>query len=160
MTAAKGAVLHTAGVTSFEDYCRYAHYEPLQAEIFGGLFIMPHDTSGKIGSIFILALLLLSGCGIIYTDIEVPRAYRSATPIDVESKPTDKIVIGESCNQSVLFLFAWGKGGYVAATKNALEKEPPGSILYDVQTDMKGEVYAFGIYTKICTVVRGKVASL
>ena len=84
----------------------------------------------------------------------------SATPIDVASKPTDKVVIGESCNQSVLFLVAWGEGGYVAATKNALKNEPPGSILYDVQTDMKGKVYVFGVYTRICTVVRGKVASL
>ncbi len=121
---------------------------------------MQHKTSRKVGLILILAALLFSGCGIIYTDIEVPRAYRSATPIDVASKPTDKVVIGESCNQSVLFLVAWGKGGYVAATKNALENEPPGSILYDVQTDMKGKVYAFGVYTRICTVVRGKVASL
>ena len=121
---------------------------------------MQHTKSWKIGSLLILANLLSFGCGIIYTDIEIPRAYRSATPIDVESKPTDKIVIGESCNQSVLFLFAWGKGGFVAATKKALENEPPGSILYDVQTDMKGKVYAFGIYTRFCTVVRGKVASL
>ncbi len=121
---------------------------------------MQHNTSRKFGLMLIFAALLFSGCGIIYTDIEIPRAYRSATPIDVASKPTDKVVIGESCNQSVLFLFAWGNGGYVAATKNALENEPPGSILYDVQTDMKGKVYAFGLYTRICTVVRGKVASL
>ncbi len=121
---------------------------------------MQHKTSRKIVFILVLASVLLGGCGIIYTDIEIPRAYRSATPIDVESKPTDKVVIGESCNQSVLFLVAWGNGGFVAATKNALKDEPPGSILYDVQTDMKGKVYAFGVYTRICTVVRGKVASL
>ena len=114
----------------------------------------------KIPFIAIVVTLIFGGCGILYTDIEVPRAYRSATPIDVVSKPTDKIVVGESCNQSVLFLVAWGNGGFVAATQNALENEPPGSILYDVQTDMKGKVYAFGIYTRICTVVRGKVASL
>ena len=121
---------------------------------------MQHTKSWTIGSLLILATLLSFGCGIIYTDIQIPRAYRSATPIDVESKPTDKVVIGESCNQSVLFLFAWGEGGYVAATKNALKDEPAGSILYDVQTDMKGKVYVFGVYTRICTVVRGKVASL
>ena len=121
---------------------------------------MQHKTSRKIGHLLIFAALFFSGCGIIYTDIEVPRAYRSATPIDVDSKPTDKVVIGESCNQSVLYLVAWGNGGYVAATKNALKDEPPGSIRYDVQTDMKGKVYAFGVYTRICTVVRGKVASL
>ncbi|UCE63582.1 MAG: hypothetical protein JSU59_12160, partial [Nitrospirota bacterium] len=107
--------------------------------------------SSRIVLILVLGSVLFGGCGIIYTDIEVPRAYRSATPIDVDSKPTDKVVIGESCNQSVLFLVAWGDGGFVAATKDALKDEPPGSILYDVQTDMKGKVYAFGVYTRICT---------
>ncbi len=116
--------------------------------------------SGRIVLMLIAASILLGGCGLIYTDIEVPRAYRSATPIDVESKQSDKIVIGESCNQSVLFLVAWGKGGYVEATKNALANEPPGSILYDVQTDIKAKLYLFGVYTRTCSVVRGKVAPL
>ena len=70
--------------------------------------------------------ILLGGCGILYTDVQVPRAYRSASPIDVPSKPSDKMVTGEGCNQSVLFLVAWGNGGYVEAVKNALEGEPAG----------------------------------
>ena len=114
----------------------------------------------RIILILVLTSVLFGGCGLIYTDIEIPRAYRSATPIDVESKQSDKIVIGESCNHSVLFLVAWGKGGYVESVKNALENEPAGSILYDVQTDIKAKVYLFGVYTRTCSVVRGKVASL
>ena len=122
--------------------------------------MIQRNIPGKDVVVLILAALVYNGCGIIYTDIEVPRAYRSATPIDVASKVTDEVVMGESCNQSVMFLVAWGNGGFVDATKNALKDQPPGSILYDVQTDMKGKVYAFGLYSRVCTVVRGKVASL
>lgn len=109
--------------------------------------------------ILISVMGILSGCGLIYTDIEIPRAYRSASPVDVASKTSDRVVTGESCNQSVLYLVAWGSGGYVAAVRNALEGEPPGSILYDVQTDLKANVYLIGLYSNICTVVTGKVAS-
>ena len=114
----------------------------------------------RFGIFALLATVVLSGCGIIYTDIEGPRAYRSATPIDVQSKKrTQKVVIGESCYQSVLWLVAWGGGGYVPSVEDALKDEPPGSILYDVQTDVKAQVYVFGMYAKVCTVVRGKVAT-
>lgn len=122
--------------------------------------MIPDLWSRHFGLLLVFAALLLGGCGLIYTDIEFPRAYRSATPIDVASKPSDKIVVGESCNHSVLFLVAWGKGGYVEATRKALKSEPPGSILYDVQTDIKAKVYLFGVYTRTCSVVRGRVASL
>jgi TRL-like protein family len=111
------------------------------------------------GLILILAAALLSGCGLIYTNVQVPRAYRSASPIDVEAKASDKIVTGKGCNQSVLFLVAWGNGGYVAAVRDALKDEPYGSILYDVKTDLKAKAYLVGLYTKTCTVVTGKVAS-
>ncbi len=105
------------------------------------------------------AAMLLTGCGLLYTDVQVPRAYRSASPIDVASKASDKIVTAEACNRSVLFLVAWGNGGYVEAVRQALENEPTGSVLYDVQTDMKANVYLIGLYTRTCTVVTGKVAS-
>ena len=52
-----------------------------------------------------------------------------------------------------------GNGGYVEAVRQALENEPTGSVLYDVQTDMKANVYLIGLYTRTCTVVTGKVAS-
>ena len=114
----------------------------------------------RTGPFLVLVMvLLLSGCGLIYTDIQVPRAYRSASPIDVAVKASDKIVTGEGCNQSVLGLVAWGNGGYIGAVRDALEGEPPGSILYDVQTDLKAKVYLFMLYIRTCTVVTGKVAS-
>ena len=109
-------------------------------------------------SLVVLTVLLLGGC--IYSDVQVPRAYRSASPIDVQSKykKTDKVVTGEGCNKVVLFLVAWGNGGYAAAVTDALKNEPPGAILYDVHTDTSAESYAFFVYSKACTVVTGKVA--
>ncbi|GJL65975.1 MAG: hypothetical protein NPIRA05_09460 [Nitrospirales bacterium] len=108
--------------------------------------------------LILAASMFLSGC--LYTDIQVPRAYRSASPIDVKAKTTDKVVVGESCNRSVLFLVAWGNGGYVGAINNALADEPTGSILYDVHVDVKATVYVFGLYAQTCTVVTGKVGSV
>lgn len=113
----------------------------------------------RLGAFLIVAGMLFSGCGLLYTDVHVPRSYRSASPIDVDSKPSDKMVTGEACNESVLLLVAWGDGGYVAAVKDALKDEPPGSILYDVKTDLNASVYAFFVYTRTCTVVMGKVWS-
>ncbi len=106
----------------------------------------------------LLAAMMFSGC--LYADVQNPRAYRSATPIDIDSKPTDKIVTGESCNHMVLYLVAWGNGGYIEAVNNALAGERLGSILYDVQADMKVKGYLFGVYNRICTVVTGRVAKL
>lgn len=107
----------------------------------------------------ILAAWLMSGCGLLYTNVHVPRAYRSATPVDVTAKASDKIVTGEACIHSVLFLVAWGNGGYAAAVKHALDGEPPGSILYDVQSDLKANLYVIGLYARSCTMVTGRVAT-
>lgn len=111
------------------------------------------------GLLLVLTVLFFGGC--IYSDVEFPRAYRSASPVDVQSKYkiSDKIVTGEACNKLVLFVVAWGNGGYAAAVRNALENERPGAILYDVHTDTKAESYLIGVYSKVCTVVTGKVAS-
>ena len=113
----------------------------------------------KTTLILVVYAVLLGGCGILYTDIQVPRAYRSASPIDVKARASDQIVTGDGCNYSVLYLVAWGDGGYVAAVRNALEGQPPGFTLYDVQSDLKANVYLLGLYTRTCTVVSGKVSS-
>ncbi len=105
-------------------------------------------------------ILLVSGCGLLYTDVHVPRSYRSATPIDVKAKNTDQKVQGESCSRSLLFLVAWGNAGYAEAVRDALKGEPPGAILYDVQSDLKAQVYLIGLYTRTCTIVSGKVGYL
>ena len=107
---------------------------------------------------FILAIFSLSGCGMIYTNVHIPRAYRSATPGDITGEKTEKIVTGEACNTSALFLVAWGNAGYAAATQKAL-KDDPNSILYDVQSDTRVKSI-LGLYVRACTVVTGKVARL
>jgi hypothetical protein len=105
------------------------------------------------------AALLTGGCGILYTDIRVPRAYRSATPADVKASAADKTVMGESCARSALYLVAWGDAGYAAAARDALKGEPPGTILYDVQADRTGKAYLLGLYAKMCTRLTGRAAA-
>ncbi|MHB2026604.1 MAG: TRL domain-containing protein [Elusimicrobiota bacterium] len=102
------------------------------------------------------AAALAAGCGILYTGVEEPYAYRSASPIDVKAQPSDPVAIGQSCNQSVLFLVSWGDGGYARAVDDAL-KGKTGVILYDVKADVKVKAYLLGLYTKNCTVVTGRI---
>lgn len=106
----------------------------------------------------LLALLLatLSGCGLVYTNVHSGRAYRSATPADVKAAPGDETVSGQACNQSVLFLVAWGDGGYAAATKDAAAGRA--GFLYDVKSDIKVTSVLLGLYTKVCTKVTGRLA--
>ncbi len=106
----------------------------------------------------LLALLAaaLSGCGLLYTNVHSGRAYRSATPADVKGAPDDEAVSGSACSQSVLFLVAWGDGGYAAATKDALKGRA--GYLYDVKSDIKVTSVLLGLYTKVCTKVTGRLA--
>jgi len=95
----------------------------------------------------------------LYTNIQSPRSYRSASPAEVKSSAGDQTVTGEACNRSLLYLFAWGDGGYIAATEKALSGRPD-SILYDVKCDMKVNAYVLGLYARVCTKVTGKAAKL
>lgn len=97
----------------------------------------------------------LSSC--LYNDTRSPRAYRSATPAEVQKSAEDPIASGEACNQYVLYLVGWGRGGYAGATRKALEGRPDG-ILYDVKTDIKVKSVLLGLYARVCTVVTGKVS--
>jgi hypothetical protein len=104
----------------------------------------------------LLAAVSLSSCGLLYTDVKVPRGYRTATPAEVKSSPDDPTVTGKACNQSAIYLFAWGDGSYAAAVENALGKRD--GILYDVRADIKVNAYVLGLYTKACTMLSGRVA--
>jgi len=101
-----------------------------------------------------LAASLSSGC--LYTNIHAPRAYRSATPSDVKAASSDPTVSGRSCYRTALYLFAWGDAGYSAALADALAGDPK-AVLYDVNTDTHVRSYVVGLYSKICTVVSGRV---
>lgn len=106
----------------------------------------------------LLAASLSSACGLVYTDIKVPRGYRTSAPSEVKSAPDDPLVVGKSCNRSAMFLFAWGDASYAAAVKDALGSRE--GILYDVRADVKVDAYLLGIYAKWCTIVTGRVAKL
>jgi hypothetical protein len=97
-----------------------------------------------------------SACGILYTDVKVPRGYRSSTPSDVKTASDDPTVSGRSCAHSLLWLVAWGDESYDSALKNALG--PRDGIMYDVRSDVKVNAYVLGLYTKTCTILSGKVA--
>jgi hypothetical protein len=97
-----------------------------------------------------------SACGILYTDVKVPRGYRSATPSDVKTSPDDLSVSGETCSRSLLWLVAWGDTSYQGAIKDALKDRD--GILYDVRSDLKVKAYLLGLYTKTCMIMTGKVA--
>ncbi|HAH05508.1 MAG TPA: hypothetical protein DCM05_03125 [Elusimicrobia bacterium] len=101
---------------------------------------------------------LLSGCGMLYTNIHMPRAYRTAAPSEVKSSGSDKTVEGKACARSVLFMVAWGDASYAAAARDALKGEPPNAILYDVKSDMAGKAYLVGLYAQTCTKLTGRVA--
>ncbi|MEK7384729.1 MAG: TRL domain-containing protein [Elusimicrobiota bacterium] len=103
-----------------------------------------------------LIAVTLSGCGLLYTDIKVPRGYRTAAPSEVKAAPEDPTATGKACNRSVFFLAAWGDGSYAAAVKDALGTRD--GIMYDVRADMKVDAYLIGLYTKVCTMVMGRVA--
>ncbi len=107
----------------------------------------------------LLAAAGLCGCGILYTNIHSPRAYRSAAPSEVKTTLSDPSVTGEACSQSVLFLVAWGDAGYGAAVANAL-KDHADAVLYDVKCDIKVRSFVLGLYTKVCTEVSGKTGHL
>lgn len=97
-----------------------------------------------------------SGCGLLYTDVKVPRGYRTASPSEVKSSPDDPLVSGTSCQRSLFWLAAWGDSSYAAAAKDALKGKD--GILYDVRSDLKADAYVLGLYTHVCTVLTGKVA--
>jgi hypothetical protein len=104
----------------------------------------------------LLAAAALTSCGLLYTDVKVPRGYRTATPAEVKSSPDDPTVTGKACNRSVIYLFAWGDGSYAAAVSNALGKRD--GIMYDVRADIKVNAYVLGLYTQACTMLSGRVA--
>lgn len=106
---------------------------------------------------YLLLAVVVSLSGCLYADVRWPRAYRSATPSDVKGAATDPVVSGVSCNKMVLYLVAWGDAGYAAAVKAAL-KDQEGGLLYDVRSDVKMKSYLFGLYSRSCTVVTGRVA--
>jgi hypothetical protein len=104
-----------------------------------------------------LAVLALTANACLYTNVTVPRAYRSAAPSEVKASPTDPVVTGTACFRSVLYMVAWGDGGVAAACRNALAGQSD-KVLYDVKSDIKQFSVVLGLYSRTCTRIEGRVA--
>ncbi len=118
--------------------------------------------SSYVASWGLAAILLLTGCalpGLIYTNVEGPYSYRSAVPSDVKASDKDPEARGEACQRSLFFLVSWGNGGYGAAVDKALNGRQD-AVLYNVKCDVAGEIYVFGLYSKLCTVVSGRIGKI
>jgi hypothetical protein len=98
----------------------------------------------------------LTGC--IYSDVRAPLSYRSPTPLDVGGNLGAEAQ-GEACNTAILWLVAWGDGGYDAAVKDARESSHA-AVIADVKADTKYTNVLFGIYQRQCTTITGRVGGL
>jgi hypothetical protein len=98
------------------------------------------DTVIKSGIIVLLLLsVLFSGCA--YTNIQ--------RPLGTEFNKTELgTKTGQSSNQSVLWLVAWGDGGTKAAAEN-------GNIKVIRHAETKIFSLLFGLYSKVTTIVYG-----
>jgi hypothetical protein len=97
--------------------------------------------------------LALAGC--LYTDVRAPLSYGSATPGDAGGN-LGKEVTGSACNTAILWLVAWGDGGYDAAVRSAREGTGA-AFLVDVKADTTYTNVVFGIYQHQCTAVTARI---
>jgi hypothetical protein len=67
-------------------------------------------------------------------------------------------VHGEACNYVILWLFAFGDGGYDAAVADA-RASTHAPVLVDVKADTR-VLNVLGVYQRQCTTIAARVASL
>jgi hypothetical protein len=106
-------------------------------------------------SIVIAVLLSLSLAGCIYTDVRTPLSYGSATPGDAGGN-LGREVTGSACNTAILWLIAFGDGGYDAAVRNA-RASTNAPFLVDVKADTSYDNVLFGIYQHQCTEITARI---
>ncbi|HEY8039483.1 MAG TPA: TRL domain-containing protein [Polyangiaceae bacterium] len=104
-------------------------------------------------SILAAGALALTGC--LYTDVRAPLSYGSATPGDAGGN-LGREVTGSACNTAILWLVAFGDGGYDAAVKDA-RAESNAPFLVDVKADTSYKNVLFGIYQHQCTTITARV---
>ncbi len=96
---------------------------------------------------------LLAGC--IYADVRAPLSYGSATPGDANGNLGQEVT-GSGCNTAILWLVAWGDGGYDAAVREA-KAASNAPFLVDVKADTTYTNVLFGLYQHQCTKVTARV---
>jgi hypothetical protein len=104
-----------------------------------------------IGSVAFAALL--TGC--LYSDVRVPLSYGSATPGDAGGNLGQEVT-GMGCNSALLWLFAWGDGGYEAAVRDA-KAASGAAFLVDVKADTTYTNVVLGLYQHECTKVTARI---
>lgn len=97
--------------------------------------------------------LLLTGC--IYADVRAPLSYGSATPGDAGGSLGQEVT-GSGCNTAILWLFAWGDGGYEAAVRDA-KSAVNATFLVDVKADTTYTNVLLGVYQHQCTKITARV---
>jgi hypothetical protein len=103
----------------------------------------------------LVAIASLTGC--LYTDVRAPLSYGSATPGDANGSLGGE-VSGEACNTAILWLVAFGDGGYEAAVRNA-KGTGHAPFLVDVKADTTYTNVLFGVYQHQCTAITARVPS-
>jgi hypothetical protein len=96
---------------------------------------------------------LLTGC--LYADVRAPLSYGSATPGDANGALGGEVT-GSGCNSAILWLVAWGDGGYDGAVRDA-KRQANAPFLVDVKADTTYTNILFGLYQHQCTNVTARV---
>jgi hypothetical protein len=91
----------------------------------------------------------------LYTDVRAPLSYNSATPSDANGN-LGKEVKGSACNVGILWLVAFGDGGYDAAVRDA-RASTNAPFLVDVKADTTYKNVLFGIYQRQCTEITARI---
>jgi len=112
---------------------------------------MAPPLSGRL----LATLLALTASACLYTDIRAPLSYGSATPSDANGN-LGREVKGSACNHAVLWLVAFGDGGYDAAVADA-RAGTNAPFLVDVKSDTAYRNILFGVYQRQCTNVTARV---
>ncbi len=103
-----------------------------------------------------LALLLATtSAGCLYADVHAPLSYGSATPGDANGN-LGAVVHGSACNTGILWLVAFGDGGFNAAVNDA-ETNAKAAFLVDVKADTSYKNILFGVYQRQCTEITARV---
>jgi hypothetical protein len=98
--------------------------------------------------------LLCNAC--LYADVRAPLSYGSATPGDANGN-LGREVTGSACNVGILWLVAFGDGGYDAAVRDARAQAPGAPFLVDVKADTSYTNVLLGVYQRQCTNVTARV---
>jgi hypothetical protein len=114
------------------------------------------NTRALLGAIALAGATALTGC--LYTDVRAPLSYGSATPGDAGGNLGDEVT-GSACNTAILWLVAFGDGGYEAAVREA-KKASSAPFLVDVKADTTYTNVLFGLYQHQCTAITARVPAV